>query len=284
MKKYFALILVLLMAVGAMPVFANPLTEEVITIQNGLRVIADGEELHPKGYVGEDLPMFTYNGNTYLPLRSIANAFDKPIAWDGENNIVYLGQRPSGDTFMTLKRYYESGDHSGDQWRLKWYDEHMGADGEMKQNVLYAKPKDIDSISDSDITQTEVGPTMYTIQQCGGEVVLDGQFNRFTAQLFVPEEALKHPFYDYNNVDFTTNAEEARFQVTAYYMAGTVDSEDICDKKIHVGEAPIDIDLDMTNVKYISFHLHEGQSHDGLAAQGMLANPTFWREETPKKK
>lgn len=283
MKKIVALVLMGLMVFGAVPAFANPLTHEVIDIENGLRVIVNGEELHPKGYSGEDLPMFTYNGNTYLPLRSIANAFNTPIEWDGENNIVYLGTKTAGDTFMTLKRYYESGEH-GSQYRIKWYDEHMGADGEMKKNVLYAKPRDIDSISDSEITQTEAGPTMYTIEQCGDEeVVLDGQFKRFTAQLFVPAEALEHPYYDSTQVDFATHAEEAIFEVTAYYMAGTVESEVICEKRIHVGDKPIDIDLDMTNVKYISFYLDEGQSHDGLTPQAMLANPTFWKEAPEKK-
>ncbi len=59
-------------------------------------------------------------------------------------------------------------------------------------------------------------------------------------------------------------------------MNGVVDGKVLIDnKKLTEIDQTIDVDLDITNVKTMEIWLHSGQSNDGKAIQGMLADPTF---------
>ena len=57
-----------------------------------VKIVVDGKELQPKDADGNVVEPIIYNGTTYLPVRAIAGAFDKPVYWDGENFTVYLGE------------------------------------------------------------------------------------------------------------------------------------------------------------------------------------------------
>ena len=66
------------------------------------------------GAAGGRVYPIIYNGSTYVPLSAVAEMFDTPIEWDGQNRIVYLGQTgKTYDFIQDLKPY------SGSEWLKK---------------------------------------------------------------------------------------------------------------------------------------------------------------------
>ncbi len=65
------------------------------TLQNvmvgGIRIVIDGQELHPVDAKGNPVDPMIYNGTTYLPVRAVASALGKAVYWDGPSYTVYLG-------------------------------------------------------------------------------------------------------------------------------------------------------------------------------------------------
>ncbi len=279
-KLMLVVTLVLLVAFASGAYAAGKLVAENVTIHKGVRVVIDGEELYPKDAKGRDVPMFILNGTTYLPLRAISNVFEKPIEWDGVEKTVYLGQKPGGETFMRLKTYYEAGEASADE-RFVWEDSHKDINGVVKENVVYPRLEEIDE-ENSYENDEPYGISNQTAGQAGDEeIVLNGEFKRFTAEFFVPEEINEHPYYTYDdasNGDFDTHCEPAMLTIMVQKMSGVSDEwQTVFEKEIKSKDTSYDVDLDMTNVKAMHIWLRSGQSHDGSSPMGMLANPTFHR-------
>lgn len=57
----------------------------------GIRIVIDGQELHPTDAGGNPVDPMIYNGTTYLPVRAVASALGKAVYWDGPSYTVYLG-------------------------------------------------------------------------------------------------------------------------------------------------------------------------------------------------
>lgn len=57
----------------------------------GIRIVIDGQELHPTDAGGNPVNPMIYNGTTYLPVRAVASALGKAVYWDGPSYTVYLG-------------------------------------------------------------------------------------------------------------------------------------------------------------------------------------------------
>lgn len=75
---------------------------EIRAILNyGIKIEVNGTEFVPTDTDGSRLVPITYNGRTYIPVRSLAGAFD--VAVEFENNTVYLGER--GKTPLTGKDF-----------------------------------------------------------------------------------------------------------------------------------------------------------------------------------
>jgi hypothetical protein len=58
----------------------------------GLKFKVDGKEWVPTDQNGKTVYAITYNGTTYLPIRSAGNALGVEVGWDGKNNTVWLGE------------------------------------------------------------------------------------------------------------------------------------------------------------------------------------------------
>ena len=57
----------------------------------GIRIVVDGQELHPTDGNGKPVSPVIYDGTTYLPVRAVASALGKAVSWDGPTWTVYLG-------------------------------------------------------------------------------------------------------------------------------------------------------------------------------------------------
>lgn len=104
-KKARCLILglVVMMAFGAMaiPVVAAVIQKQ-ITVATGVNIYVDDTKLNPTDVNGNPVEVFIYNGTTYLPVRSVAEAVGKPVLWDGKTRSVYLGKHDTDEPAVML--------------------------------------------------------------------------------------------------------------------------------------------------------------------------------------
>lgn len=74
-------------------VFAASGTKTIDVIYDNIKILIDGKEYQPTDANGDAVEPFIYNGTTYLPVRAIANAFDKDVDWEAQASTVSLGSK-----------------------------------------------------------------------------------------------------------------------------------------------------------------------------------------------
>lgn len=90
-KKFFSLLAILGLASLGNLTYAAQIPTEVILNQK--IVITYNEQIQRfKNVLGDVVYPISYQGTTYLPIRSISSLFKTPIKWDGDTKSVYLGE------------------------------------------------------------------------------------------------------------------------------------------------------------------------------------------------
>ncbi len=74
-------------------VFAKQASEMINVVYDNIKILIDGKEYQPTDALGNTVEPFIYNGTTYLPVRAIANAFDKEVDWEAQTSTVTLGSK-----------------------------------------------------------------------------------------------------------------------------------------------------------------------------------------------
>ncbi|KAB8127036.1 copper amine oxidase [Gracilibacillus oryzae] len=83
---------------------ANSLLEKITAYKNhGINFQVDGQDWTPKDPSGNDLTAITYSGSTYLPVRSVGEAFDVGVNWNDSTQTVSLGETDKDLSIMDLK-------------------------------------------------------------------------------------------------------------------------------------------------------------------------------------
>lgn len=81
MKKLLAILMVLIMALSAVPALA---AEGDVTVE------LDGVPVDCKNANGVEVPPILIDGTTYLPVRAIANALNLTVSWDDATKTVFI--------------------------------------------------------------------------------------------------------------------------------------------------------------------------------------------------
>jgi hypothetical protein len=81
---------------GSAGVYAGTQLETIKAYLNhGLGLEVNGQKFTPTGDQGKKLVPITYQGSTYLPIRSIADALNTEITYDSKTNKVSIGSTSS---------------------------------------------------------------------------------------------------------------------------------------------------------------------------------------------
>ncbi|MBQ4556655.1 MAG: hypothetical protein IJA60_03295 [Clostridia bacterium] len=110
LQVIISLALAVCMALLIIPAFAKEAAEQITAVYRNIKLVVDGVLVEPKDANGNVVEPFIYNGTTYLPVRAVATAFEKDVAWDGENAIVYLGgkvDKPAKELTVWNRSYLE---------------------------------------------------------------------------------------------------------------------------------------------------------------------------------
>ncbi|MBQ3109892.1 MAG: hypothetical protein IJC69_01965 [Clostridia bacterium] len=117
LQGLIAVLLIGVISVGGIA-GAKEMSENVEVFYNNIKIFIDGAEIVPKDAVGNTVEPFIMNGTTYLPVRAIANAFDKDVEWDGATASVYIGKKDETkpDNYLHKIQYnnYQEGDNNND--------------------------------------------------------------------------------------------------------------------------------------------------------------------------
>ena len=84
-------------AVGTTALAANTVTKTISATYRGIRIMVDGTMITPKDSKGNAVEPFISNGTTYVPLRAVSEALGKQVTWDGDANMIYIGEKPAAD-------------------------------------------------------------------------------------------------------------------------------------------------------------------------------------------
>lgn len=85
-----------------------------ISVNDAIRVTVNGAEFQPKDGKGNAVPLFTYNGTTYAPVRAICEAAGLMVDYDAQNSIAVLStpeqlaaSRPDSAKYIGVDRAKE---------------------------------------------------------------------------------------------------------------------------------------------------------------------------------
>lgn len=221
MKKFATGLLAGVMLTSSITVFAaGGRTIEVFDMVK--KVVVDKVE---KPFDKANAP-FVYNGTTYVPLRFIADALGEPIDWDSKTGTISIGETNNKNAshwdtdikHMNFQSYQGSYSY--------WYD----TKGKVMGNNLGTEYTNFLVLEST---------TFYSTAYALMEFPLNGQYNRFTAQVAPTNQYL-------------TTQGSLDFKI---YL----DDKEVYNINIKNGDMPKDINIDISGANKIGFEL---SAHD----------------------
>lgn len=74
------------------PSYGQP-AEITVEPDSALHVTMEGDAIVLQDSKGKDAALFVYNGDVYLPIRSVCDLVDVPVAWDAASRTIVLGKQ-----------------------------------------------------------------------------------------------------------------------------------------------------------------------------------------------
>ena len=85
-----------------------------ITVDDNIRVTLNGAVFSPKNEQGKEVPLFSYNGTTYAPVRAICEAAGMKVEFDSASYTAvlttqeqYIATDPTASNYITADRAKE---------------------------------------------------------------------------------------------------------------------------------------------------------------------------------
>ncbi len=94
-KKYKVIMIMLVILSLASITFGLSNVQKVEAYLTDIKVYSDDKLLNLVDGDGNVIKPLVYNGVSYLPVKTVAETFDKNVSWDGETRSIYLGKHES---------------------------------------------------------------------------------------------------------------------------------------------------------------------------------------------
>ncbi len=195
----------------------------------GVKVVVDGKEIRMRDANGNKVEPMIYNGTTYLPVRAIADSFDKEVYWDGPNYTVYLGDMDGELEYPT--KYMKDMTNIGDD------DYSTATGGYLEDN--YGNYYD----------SARYQGSSYGGEYQWGEYLLNMKYSSFKGTLYVPSGT------DYNGSVRMKIVADGRTVYTSPKMTKT--------------SRPVEVDVDITGCNDFEVNfVYDGKMRIALADAG----------------
>lgn len=158
MKRTLKMLCISMAVIFSLSVFAyaTSQTRDIEVLFNDIRILINKENFNAKDVNGNDVEPFIYNGTTYLPVRAVANAFDKNVDWKPETSTVILESKKEVflDSLSYISRfeytaefsYIKAGKNNNSRYDTDTHciaigcresEENWRNDDEFKQKIVY---------------------------------------------------------------------------------------------------------------------------------------------------
>lgn len=112
-KKIIAIAAVIAVFSGTLGVTSFAFgTQRSITVNDGVSVYMNGEELNMTDVNGNPVSGFVYDGTTYVPARAISEANGKNVTWDQQTGTVYITDPETTDETVQQSAQTETSEAS----------------------------------------------------------------------------------------------------------------------------------------------------------------------------
>jgi hypothetical protein len=108
-----ALISVIVLTSMSLGVFAASSEYIQVLLNKDVKIDLNGEPWQAKDQSGNDIYPLTYEGTTYIPIRSAAEALNVGIGYDAPTNTVLLGDQYDEILYFPANEYPETAAHIG---------------------------------------------------------------------------------------------------------------------------------------------------------------------------
>jgi hypothetical protein len=169
-KGFFAgMAMTIILVLSTSFVFASVANKNIKVNYKNIKLYIEDVLVIPKDANGNVVEPFEYNGTTYLPIRSIANALGKDVAWDSKTNSIYLGKHIATEVKTALTDLNYSKRTNADQ-QNKWSGKNN--QGDYYDSAILLKTSMIGNEG-----------------KCYISYKLDSKYQKLTAKTFVPESS-----------------------------------------------------------------------------------------------
>lgn len=212
---------------------ALALVQQTIAVYSGVNVYVDDAKLNPTDANGNTVPVFAYNGTTYLPIRAISDALGIAIQYEGSTQSVYVGKHSTDKPTVWIRNMDYFIQTNGGFTSTSSMKDNLGNE---HSNVIYTKN--------------------YTF---GGQPIvsqtylLNGQYSAVSGTLF-------------QNYDYRSDT-----QINYIEIYG--DGEQLYRGTVAGGEFPVNFKVDLTGVLQLQivlgFYLNGNDAYAGVADLGL---------------
>ncbi len=106
--KGFTSALVLVGLVTALGVTATAASKRTIEVEDGIKITINDAKFTPRDADGKKVPVFLYDGTTYVPVRAVCEAAGMDVSFDSKTRTVELttpdwnlSEDPDADDYIT---------------------------------------------------------------------------------------------------------------------------------------------------------------------------------------
>lgn len=213
-------------------VFAKQCTESIDVTYDNIKILIDGVEYTAKDVDGNAVEPFIYNGTTYLPVRGIANAFDKEVDWEPQTSTVIVGSKNYDWLDQIGYAKYETS--GNDNTIVAWEKGKKGSDG-----MKYDRGLLLNLGYGGDCVKSNNDNTVESYQNV--EYLLNGKYKNFYATLICTE----------GGGNYQNSLVKIYGDGNLLYTSPPITS----------GTKPLTVDIDVSKYKILKFNLSVQNLH-----------------------
>lgn len=170
----------LILSAGAFAVAAGTdLVDIKAQLNTPVKFKLNGSDFLPKDSSGNYIKPIFYKGSNYLPVRTIAEALNTPIDYDGKTKTIWIGGMTSSLAVNNTKLF----------------------ENEFYDAVVLTTDSDKLTTPDKTYKWGIMNEKIVSMVQLGCYLKADSKYKRFTADLFLDENAVKDLVVEFRKTD-----------------------------------------------------------------------------------
>jgi hypothetical protein len=120
--KLFLLAMLLVFVFTTITVYGDNITKNIQVTFRNIAIFANGKQ------IPSELEPFIYKGHTFIPLRTLGDAFNKKVEWDNNMNKVIITDQVNQNTIVRMDSFYSLMNYLPDNYKIEKTDDKLTID------------------------------------------------------------------------------------------------------------------------------------------------------------